>query len=279
MKVIEYRTGDNLDFTEELDKIWWDHLADDPSYQVSMVNTDVLDDPTIRNAYSFQVKGDRIYYSIITSAPFKRNIHEYYERVVLRQNVYDFHIIDEHTYSVRYYPYAAGHLVLPDMIDLIRYQIQLFRMLPATHQVKIDVLDEWVYKALDHIEANRTYPFLLRWWYNRYKHRIWIEQSFAQGNCQIGRIQQSEGIVFFDYFGVYERPAYLSWMLDLATFLVSVSENPDGIPFVVRTLNEYPHEKDAIIFLALLQEECHDNPFFQSLWLRNCNNQEIQNCT
>lgn len=266
MKVIKYRTGEEIpDLHTEVEKVWWDHLSDDPGYEVTLYNVDVFKNPNLRNAYAYEVMDGRVYFSIITEAQFKKNLHEFYEENILHKKVYDFTLIDKYTYHVNAYPYyfqQGNNFVEAAKIAL--EQVNKFKDYPPTNPVDINELDHLVKKCCDYFNADDLYKF-----YKDNESTIYNYQSFAQGNCQIKRLLSDGNDLFFDYFSIYEIPEFRSYLIDVANMLVSLIVEDDSIQtkmYVIKTLKEYP--QNIVLFWILLQEECQGEvrKFFRALW-------------
>jgi hypothetical protein len=266
MKVIKYKTGEEIpNLHKEVEKVWWDHLAEDPNYQVTLYNTDVFKNPNLRNAYAYEVMDGKVYFSIITEAQFKKDLHEFYEQNILHKNVYDFTLIDKYTYHVNSYPYYfQKNDNFIDAVNVALEQVDRFKEYPATNPVNIDELENLVKRCCDYFNADYLYEY-----FKTNQNEIYSYQSFAQGNCQVKRLLTDGENLFFDYFSIYEIAEFRSYLIDVANMLVSLLVEDNSIQakiFVVNTLKKYP--KDIVLFWILLQEECQGETrkFFEALW-------------
>jgi len=271
LKIIKYTTNEDIDFSEELEKVWWDFLGD--GYEVSMVNTDVLDDPISRNAYSYQIKDGKVYYSIISDTQLKYDLHCAYEDII-NKKVYLFDIIDKYTYSVKHYETATPSF---EVADEILSQISQFTKLKPFKEVGIDVLDDWIYRLLTYIDINKIYEADVRdklhAFYTNNRKRILKLQSFGQGNCSFDRVLTDGEICFFDYFSIYEKEAYSSGLLDKAQFLVDVMTLKESKLSIFKYLNsQLDDDKDVVLFFALLQEEAMESENAQGYFITSFKN-------
>ncbi len=249
MKIKYYHTFENIknEMKIELDKIWDDHLSPDPTYETSLVNIDVLNNPTICNAYSYQIIDDRIYYSIITTTKFKKQVFEFYESII-NNYIFDFKIIDDHTYSVLNYEYFIDK----KGIFIIYEQLLKFKDIEPIQICPLDLANDYFIQSIKYFNND------ILEYYNKNKREILKFQTFGQGNCQLSRILKTKNSYAFDYFSVYERVSYTNYLHDIAQLLLDIHiQQPfDTFENYKIISNMLKNNPAYILFFILIQKEC-----------------------
>lgn len=264
--VLCFKNDSSIDFSEYLEKIWWDFLED--PYYVSVLNLDesfkflktdfnlIIDYKELKsvntfkkrllisNAYSYCLCADSEYilYSVITSSKYRKKVFNFFEKNILNveeNSFYKVNLIDDYTFEISNIPYL-GNLEnsvseqLDTLISILLRFKDFSRIDLGDQEVYNTDLDEHLFKIFKYIAANKIYPedFLtvIKNFYEKNKDSIIKLQSFSQNNCSTQRLVSKNSIIAFDYFSLYNvKKHYTSFVVDLAQIIVSILQNNPSI--------------------------------------------------
>lgn len=247
MEILYYDTNDcsknvKEKITENLEKIWFDAYRNE-QYEFSVVSKQ-LKNPVIKNAYAYSIQNNRVYFSSVVPAEWRKYTYDIYKDVV----GVDFKCVvhDCFLYSIEKFNYKNNVNVI-ELNSILKNTLKLKDI-----EFKFD-------KELCLISLKEYFDRFRKYGIHNKKILNFIEEqiknfninyfTFCQGNCSIPRLQEYNDKVFFDYIAFYHKPFHYSYLKDFAQIFSRFKDKK----FILQFIENNKLNKNIILLFILLE--------------------------
>jgi hypothetical protein len=178
---------------------------------------------------------------------FRKECYDIYDKLI--GDKFQCEVIDQHTYSINYYPYAKKISI-----------INLNQALTQIHQLseqKIDILSitkDQIIKEYTKISEYVGKPEMI---VPIIEHidTLYDNYGFCQGSSGVGRLLSDNGFVFYDYIAIYKiLPIYTGIYRDLAQVYVSITDK-NHLLFLKKWCEKKDINFDLVKILSQFEDE------------------------